>query len=357
MRLMRRSRLAWALLGLAAALAAGAGLAVAAGRPGAGVIAEGVTVGGVPVGGLAPVQARRALARRVQALESRPVTVLIAGRAFTLTGGRAGVRAGADEALARAWAVGRRRSSLERGVRRLAGLQDRADIPLAVRADPAAVRAWARAAAAAVFRPARDGRLSISLARVAAVPGRPGRALASPARLAAAAAAAFADPAGPRRFSWPVRRTAPKVTAAQAEARSPRVITVSKAATAARLFVRPAAGLSYRLARSYRVAVGQPAWPTPEGLFAVQSKQINPVWSVPQSSWAGDKAGQVIPGGSPQNPLKARWIGITGSVGFHGTADRGSIGSAASHGCVRMLVEDVKDLYRRVQAGDPVLIG
>lgn len=36
---------------------------------------------------------------------------------------------------------------------------------------------------------------------------------------------------------------------------------------------------------------------------------MNPAWNVPNSDWAGDLAGTVVPPG-PTNPLKARWLGI-----------------------------------------------
>ena len=48
---------------------------------------------------------------------------------------------------------------------------------------------------------------------------------------------------------------------------------------------------------------------------------------MPDSDWAGDLAGKTIPGGDPRNPLVARWVGISGPVGFHGTKDVGSLGS------------------------------
>ena len=66
--------------------------------------------------------------------------------------------------------------------------------------------------------------------------------------------------------------------------------------------------------------------------------------------------GQSVPGGAPKNPLKARWLGVNGSVGIHGTAEEWSIGTRASHGCIRMRVSDVIDLYRRVPIGATVLI-
>ena len=77
---------------------------------------------------------------------------------------------------------------------------------------------------------------------------------------------------------------------------------------------------------------------------------------MPNSAWAGSLAGQVIPGGAPNNPLKARWLGIANGVGIHGTAEDWSIGTRASHGCIRMHVSDVIDLYPRVPVGTPVLI-
>ena len=77
---------------------------------------------------------------------------------------------------------------------------------------------------------------------------------------------------------------------------------------------------------------------------------------VPNSAWAGDLAGTVVPGGIPSNPLKARWLGIYNGAGIHGTSDIGSLGSAASHGCVRMAVPDVIELYDKVPVGAPVYI-
>jgi lipoprotein-anchoring transpeptidase ErfK/SrfK len=100
---------------------------------------------------------------------------------------------------------------------------------------------------------------------------------------------------------------------------------------------------------------GSAGYPTPSGRFAIQNKQVDPVWNVPNREWAGELAGRSIPPG-PQNPLKARWMGIYGGAGFHGTADIGSIGTAASHGCVRMLIPDIIDLYDRVDVGTPVFV-
>lgn len=50
-------------------------------------------------------------------------------------------------------------------------------------------------------------------------------------------------------------------------------------------------------------------------------------------------------------------MGIFDGAGIHGTDETYSLGSAASHGCVRMSVPDVIDLYDRVDVGTPIYIG
>ncbi|HEV2771991.1 MAG TPA: L,D-transpeptidase, partial [Thermoleophilaceae bacterium] len=68
-------------------------------------------------------------------------------------------------------------------------------------------------------------------------------------------------------------------------------------------------------------------------------------------------AGKTIPGGRADNPLKARWMGIYDGAGIHGTDDTSSLGTNASHGCIRMSIPEVKELYARVSVGTPVYIG
>ena len=83
---------------------------------------------------------------------------------------------------------------------------------------------------------------------------------------------------------------------------------------------------------------------------------MNPAWSVPNSAWAGGLAGTVVPGGTPQNPLKARWLGIFDGAGIHGTDRSARSARAASHGCIRMAIPDVIELYDQVPVGAPIYI-
>ncbi len=97
--------------------------------------------------------------------------------------------------------------------------------------------------------------------------------------------------------------------------------------------------------KTYTVAVGTPATPTPSGTFEVVTRVTNPAWYRP---------GKVVPPG-PNNPLGPRWIGLSRKgYGIHGTDSPRSIGRAKSHGCVRMRNADVEELFELVQVGDVV---
>ena len=77
---------------------------------------------------------------------------------------------------------------------------------------------------------------------------------------------------------------------------------------------------------------------------------------MPNSAWAGDWPARSCRAASPSNPLKARWLGIFDGAGIHGTDETDSIGTAASHGCIRMAIPDVIELYDQVPVGAPIYI-
>ncbi|ARV58141.1 hypothetical protein BZZ01_05375 [Nostocales cyanobacterium HT-58-2] len=101
---------------------------------------------------------------------------------------------------------------------------------------------------------------------------------------------------------------------------------------------------------SYPIGVGKKGWETPTGSFQVMHKQLNPIWRHPIT-------GRVFPSGE-DSPLGDRWIGFwsdgRNQIGFHGTPDDGVVGSAISHGCLRMRNPDVRLLYKQVSMGTPV---
>ncbi len=105
----------------------------------------------------------------------------------------------------------------------------------------------------------------------------------------------------------------------------------------------------------FPIAVGEPGrFETPPGRYAIREKVKNPQWIAPE--WAGLGEDNVIEAG-PDNPLGDRWIGLTASgLGMHSTNNPSSIGSATSHGCMRMYPEVAHRVFDLVQTGWPVRI-
>ena len=99
---------------------------------------------------------------------------------------------------------------------------------------------------------------------------------------------------------------------------------------------------------TYGVAVGRPKHPTPTGSFRTGDIEWNPSWTPPPTNWAANKTYQ--PPGAAANPMQAVKIYFLAPYYFiHGTNSPGSIGEAASHGCIRMVPEDASALARRIE--------
>ena len=103
----------------------------------------------------------------------------------------------------------------------------------------------------------------------------------------------------------------------------------------------------------YPVATGLPAFPTPTGSFLIQSVELNPSWTPPASPWAAGR--KPMPPG-PANPMGRAKMMLMPQYYLHGTPDSLSLGTAASHGCIRMHNRDVLEVAREViEAGAPAL--
>lgn len=113
--------------------------------------------------------------------------------------------------------------------------------------------------------------------------------------------------------------------------------------------------------RRYPLAVGRRSWPTPTGDYRIVNKAKNPTWIVPASiqEEMADNGREVlerVPPG-PDNPLGEYWLGTSApGVGLHATNRPWSIGTSASHGCIRMLPGDIAELFPQVEVGTPVRI-
>jgi lipoprotein-anchoring transpeptidase ErfK/SrfK len=312
------------------------------------LIADGITAGGIDVGGMRAGQARSKLQRELAGPLNEPVAVKYGGQRFKLSARRARVRADIEGMVQTALARSREGNMIGRAARELTGGDVEEEIPLRASYSHSAVRSLVRRVKSAVNRPPRDASVSYSGAGLEKVSAQTGRRLKSGA-LQRSVEGALVAPAASRTIRASASITQPKVKTSELEAKYPIVITVNRDAKQLRLYRR------LSLSATYPIAVGQIGLETPAGEYRIQTKEVDPVWHVPNSSWAGGLAGRDIPPG-PDNPLKARWMGIFAGAGIHGTSDIGSLGSAASHGCIRMSVSDVIDLFGRVDVGTPVFI-
>ena len=312
-------------------------------------VAAGITVDGVDIGGLEPAAARARIEQEMVAALEKPVVVDHDEKTWTLGAREARVTTNATEVVADAVARSEEGGAFGRTFRRLTSGRVEADLqPTVTFSDRAVVRLIDRVRDD-IERPAKDARVRLTAAGVEAQPGRRGLELEA-SRLHKTINAALVSPSAERRLVAATRKVAPKVNRAKLVEKNPVVLIVNRSSFELKVYKR------LELAKTYPIAVGKAGNDTPAGEYTIANKAVNPAWSVPNSDWAGALAGRVIPGGAPDNPLKARWLGITDGVGIHGTSDRGSIGSNASHGCLRMLVEDVTALYPQVPVGAKVLI-
>jgi len=309
---------------IAAAALASAGIACTA-APAAErlqTIAPGVRVSGARIGGLTLEPARL----RVEAALARPLSIVYRGKVITVSQRAFGARASVDGALrsalsARAYSHLRLRvtyssAAVERYVAQLARRYNRAPLP-------------AKVVGANGLGPiVRDGRLGLAVEQDTLRTAMT-QELAAGTRhplvllMAAVMPKRTADNLGP-------------------------VIVINRSANTLKLYD------STRLERTFHVATGQSAYPTPSGLWHIVDMQENPWWTPPASPWA--VGARPIPPG-PGNPLGTRWMGLDAAgVGIHGTPDDASIGYSESHGCIRMHISEAEWLFQHVIVGTPVVI-
>ncbi len=314
-----------------------------------GKIAEGVKIGGVDVGGMTEAEAKRAVRRQLLAPLRHSLRVGYDGESWVLSGKRLKVRADLDQAVEEAVAESRDGGLPGRLVRYVTGGGVDEQLAADITYSRPAVNSFVREVAESVDREPQDATVEATGDSLAIAPAEYGRKLRDNLlthQLNAAVLNASAD----HTIAARTHSIKPEVTGSEVTDEYPSYLTLDRATYTLRLWEH------LKLAESYTVAVGQEGLETPEGLYAIQEKEENPTWNVPESDWAGSLAGQSIPPG-PSNPIKARWMGIYEGAGIHGTEETWSLGSAASHGCVRMSIPDVEELYDRVEVGTPIYIG
>jgi lipoprotein-anchoring transpeptidase ErfK/SrfK len=304
-------------------------------------IAQGVSVGDVDVSNLTLSEAAAKLEPALAPAYAKNVIVAVAGKRFKLSPKAMRLVFDPAKSARRAYIAGRGTPPADGTTVAVAPF---------VTFRRAAVRDFANRVDRRVYVPARNATVRITLRKIYRRRSKAGRDLDARG-LRSTIEKTLADPTAPRILKPGRSKVRAAINANDLRKRYRTIITIDRSSFKLRLFK------NLKLRKSYGVAVGAAGYDTPRGLYSIQNKQVNPAWSAPDKPWAGLYRGKTVAGGSPENPLKARWLGIANGVGIHGTGDPGSIGSRASHGCIRMRVPDVIDLFPRVPVGTPVLIG
>jgi lipoprotein-anchoring transpeptidase ErfK/SrfK len=284
-------------------------------------IAAGVTVGNVVVGGLAPYRATELVSDAF----SQPLPLTLAGRRIRLAPGALGARA-----------------LVEKAIRRARVARPGVTVPLDVVVSRPRIRRYLARLGRGFDRKPVDARVVLRDATPHATRSSVGQHLRVLQNALAIRVALKTHSRDPMELAFDVLK--PEVT----ERNLGAVVIIMRDSKKLRYFV------DSKLKRTFGVATGQSAYPTPLGSFEIVTLQRNPWWYPPPSPWAVDE--DPVPPG-PGNPLGTRWMGLSEPyVGIHGTPDSASIGYSASHGCIRMRIPDAEWLFQRVKVGTPVFI-
>ncbi|MFM8999534.1 MAG: L,D-transpeptidase family protein [Actinomycetota bacterium] len=331
----------------AAALGILVGIVVFAGvaydRATASTLLPGMRIDGVAVGGMTREDATAALAEVAAEAEATRLTIRAGDAVWTTSprgiGARVDVAGTVDAAFAELEGLG----FVERVVRRIEGDPFDVEVPLRPAVETSTLGAWIRDAAASVDADPVDAVFELVDGEVVLRPAVVGRSLD---RADAIVALGDAIASGAATVELPVTVREP----ASDGAGLGKTIVVDISENRLVLYDGTAVELEYR------VATGAPGYPTPLGSFEIIRKAENPTWVNPDpEGWGKDYPPSIGPG--PGNPLGTRALYLDApGIRIHGTYNASSIGTFASHGCVRMLISDSEALYPLVPIGTRVFI-
>jgi hypothetical protein len=294
------------------------------------------TIATVAVGGLGPVAAKRTLtASLAPVYETRPIAIRAAHKDTLVRPTDAGLVIYYDWMVKRAFA--------------LAAAAKPVAVPLHLGVKNAARDAAIAAVAQRYYRAPRNAHVRFGITSIRRIRGRMGHALDT-VLVRNRLEQELRHPTTSRVVVGRIVRVRPAVTTGSLRRVYPAYISIDRATHKLRLF------RALRLVRTYPVAVGRAGYETPPGLRHVLYKEKNPSWTAPNRPWAYPYQGQTFPPGDPRNPLRAWFIALGDGIGIHGTSEEWTVGTSASHGCIRMHASDVDQVAKLTPVGTPVLI-
>jgi lipoprotein-anchoring transpeptidase ErfK/SrfK len=306
-------------------------------------ILPGVKLAGVDVGGMTRDEAILVVEEHADLRLKDALEVQAAGVTWTLTPSALGMSADVEAAVDRAFSLADQMPLLSRLYHRVMDEPVKRDYPLEFTNDEAAVRAFVEQAYDEVAVPAIDARFDLVEGELVTRRSEAGRELKVDL---AAQRILRALERQVDRIDIPMREVTPVVTTASLGT----TIVVDVSDNTLQLYE----GL--KVVKEYQVATGTASYPTPVGTFEIVDKKENPTWYNPApDTWGADLPLSIGPG--PGNPLGTRAMYLSApGIRIHGTWSSSSIGTAASHGCIRMHISDSEELYPLVEIGARVIV-
>jgi len=312
------------------------------------VVPQGVSVAGTDLSGMTLEQARDAIEEAVSAPVLREVTVVASGTEFTFDP-KGAVTVDVDAMLADALQPRRQAPFVARVRHDVGTLPLPAEVEPQFSVDASEVARFVTGVANEVDTASVDASLAVVVNKVKLTKSQVGKQV-DKKKAAAAIIAAFSTEealaGGEREVEVPVKAIKPKVH----ESTFGKTIVVDLSERRIRLFKGD------KIEKTYPCAIGRAPYYTPKGEWEITQKRFRPTWVNPApNGWGADMPASIPPG--PSNPLGTRAINLSApGIRFHGTNNIGSVGTAASHGCMRMYRSDIEDLFERVEVGMKVYI-
>jgi lipoprotein-anchoring transpeptidase ErfK/SrfK len=343
-RLGLASRRVLIVTGLAIALlAVGSAAATARVKSSSDRMLKGMRIDGVDVGGMTRGQALSAIQQHLTLKLNSQVTVEVKHRSFTVTRARLGPVAEVSQTVDQAL-EGPNLSGIAKLWYRVTGQSVDRSVAMAYDDNSARVAAFVASVAGKVDKPVQNASIRLTDGRLDLRHARAGWSVDQAAGKSLVAAALAAG--RPAAVMLPTHTTQPRI----GDRQSGSTIAIDTGRNQLTLYK------NMKVVKRYRVATAKAGFTTPNGAWKIVEKIVNPSWHNPAPGGWGSGMPLVIPPG-PGNPLGTRALQLNApGILIHGTFNAGSIGTYASHGCIRMRIPDSVDLFPRVSVGTQVLV-
>jgi lipoprotein-anchoring transpeptidase ErfK/SrfK len=306
-------------------------------------ILPGIQISGVDVGGMTRTQALSAVKKATNRELQRDLKVRAGDQEWTLSPEQLGVQASVPQAVRQALAENSSLSLFSRVYHRIADKPIDATYRVPLSSSKTALEQFVEQVSRQVAQPATDAQISNVDGKLKFEKSAPGETLDAATALTALRSALRRGDAS---VKLPLQHVKPKVTPGNLGV----TIVVDRSTNTLHLY------RGFKVWKSWPVATAMPGFVTPPGNWEVVNKVENPTWVNPApTGWGAGEPSSIPPG--PGNPLGTRALYLNApGIRIHGTPDSGSIGSYASHGCIRMTIADSEALYPLVPVGTKVVI-